>query len=272
MDIEEWYHLQYLQSFSLNKNISIIDGLYSFLEILDLKKVKCTFFIVANLVTKYEKIIKEIIKNGHEIACHSLNHELPLSQKPNIFRDDLINAKKIIEDKFSIRIYGYRAPCFNLNDEYLKIVQDINFSYDSSLIRSNLNDKYGFINKNNFHKIENCIYKKNNFYEFEIPVLKKSFLNLPISGTGYMRLFNKRILKLIVNEYLKKNNSFLIYTHPYEFSSKKIKLPKNLNFSNKFKFHYGKKNLYQKLNFLINFLKGKNCQFMTFSEYLNASK
>ena len=269
MDIEEWYHLQYLERFNISSKTSVIDGLHIFVDLLELYDVKCTFFIVAELAKKYKKIILKLIENGHEIGCHSLNHKLPLNQPINNFRSDLKLAKEIIENEYGISVNGYRAPCFNLNDEYLNIVQELNFKYDSSFISSKLNNKYGNLSLSNFDKLENLIYRnKNNFYEFEIPVIKKNIFKIPISGTGYMRLLNKYLLNFLVKNYIYQKKNFLIYTHPYEFSKESIKLPSNLELVNKFKFHYGKKTLENKFKNILALFK-KNTNLCTMSNYLN---
>jgi hypothetical protein len=269
MDIEEWYHLQYLQRFNISTNLSVIDGLHKFMDLLDLYNVKCTFFLVAELAKKYKSIILRLIERGHELGCHSLNHNLPLNQSVKDFRSDLKLAKNIIENEYGVKVNGYRAPCFNLNDEYLKVVQELEFRYDSSFILSKINKKYGALQLNSFKKVENLIYTNSDkFYEFEIPVLRNLIFKMPISGTGYMRLLNNYFLNLFVKQYLNQNMNFLIYTHPYEFSKENIKLPKDIELINKFKFTYGKKTLDIKIMNLFELFKN-NSNILTMSSYLN---
>ena len=46
IDIEEWYHLEYLREYKLNKDISVKRGFVDLLSALDDNSIKATFFIV----------------------------------------------------------------------------------------------------------------------------------------------------------------------------------------------------------------------------------
>ena len=50
-------------------------GLVNILKALDKFKIGSTFFCTGNVVERFPEIIRLIDSKGHEIACHSLNHE-----------------------------------------------------------------------------------------------------------------------------------------------------------------------------------------------------
>ena len=57
------------------------------------------------------------IEKGHEIALHGLNHDSPLAMTKNEFIQNISKAKHKLEHELNIKIKGYRAPCFGINDD-----------------------------------------------------------------------------------------------------------------------------------------------------------
>ena len=125
IDIEEWYHLEYLREYKLNKDISVKRGFVDLLSALDDNSIKATFFIVSELLNKFKDVFQDINLNNYEIASHSHRHYLPLKMKLNDFYEDAYKSKNLLENYFNREIRGFRAPCFSINelclDQLIKI-------------------------------------------------------------------------------------------------------------------------------------------------------
>ena len=109
-------------------------GLPKLLEILDLYEIYGTFFCTANIALKDPESIKIIEQKGHEIACHSFNHER-LSQLPIEKCQELISqTKKILENVCQkSKIIGFRAPYLDPPSYIFKLLKNLSFKYDSSI-------------------------------------------------------------------------------------------------------------------------------------------
>ena len=107
--------------------------------------VKATFFCLGWNAERYPQLIKEIHRQGHEIACHGYDHRLIYTMAPNEFREDVRKSKKILEDLIGERVVGYRAPSYSITRKSLwafEILAQEGFQYDSSIFPIH-HDRYG---------------------------------------------------------------------------------------------------------------------------------
>ena len=184
------------------------------LEFLEENNIKGTFFIVGWIAVKYPDIIKEIVKNGHEVASHALYHRrlnrLPIKE----IKNSLKQSKEILEDISGKAVIGFRAPDFSLphNNEILDYMIQIGYKYDSSMVYTNIHDVYnGPLEKSHIFSF------KNGLIEFPIPnisILK--LFSVPLGGGGYLRLYPISLTRY----YIKKSKNPIIYLHPYEIAGK----------------------------------------------------
>ena len=268
LDLEEWYHLEYFKDIRENQSFDhFIFRLDNFFNFINQNNIKITVFVVAELALKYPKIIEKISNDGHEIACHGLNHDLVYNKSYSEFKNELIKAKKILEDIINKPIYGYRAPCFSMMDERLEILKDLNFKYDSSYIKFSQHKLYKTLKLNDFKYKDHLVYENKNFFEFEIPTLNFfKFLQLPISGGGYFRILPYFLFKILFKIYSKKYKNFNFFIHPFELDDSKIQID-NTNFKNKLRFNYGRKNNLNKLKKFIISIKD-NYRFLRIIDFL----
>ena len=137
LDLEEWYHLEYLTQkieISDRKN-DFIEKLDEFFDILKINEIQITIFVLGELAQQNPGLIKKLSNDGHEIGCHGLDHDLLYNKSPNVFKEQIVSAKKILEDIIGKEVQGYRASCFSMDREKLEILMDANFKYDSSFIK-----------------------------------------------------------------------------------------------------------------------------------------
>jgi len=273
LDLEEWYHLEYLKKYSIDKKDRLIPDLNSFFEFLNNKNIQITVFILGELISENSKLIKEISKY-HEISIHGWNHDLLFGKTKDIFTEEIRRTKNILEDLTGKEVVGYRAPCFSMSNEKLDWLQEIGIEYDSSFIQFSEHPLYGQLSMDEFVEIDDLIYMKNDFYEIEIPTLKILGRNIPISGGGYFRLFPRIFFKYLFNLYIKDKSNFNMYLHPFEISPKLMKI-NGISLKDKFRFSVGReKNIEKLVSFIDSSLKS-NFSFKTIKshiDYLKISK
>ena len=167
-----------------------------------------TFFCTGILAKKEPDLIKQIAKDGHEIACHYFYHDVLKNDSNEIVYRRLSEAKECLEEISNTSVKGFRAPYFLIDKEkntQYKIVEKI-FEYDSSFHCNNLIDLDRFIKKMNLDKLK------------IIPLYSSKIFgkSLRLGGT-YLKLF-----PLIYSQVMLKNNQesgmvSQVYMHPYEF-------------------------------------------------------
>jgi polysaccharide deacetylase family protein (PEP-CTERM system associated) len=132
------------------------------------------------------ELIRYIAAQGHEIACHGLNHELVFRQTPAVFRDETVTAKKVIEDAVGQRVRGYRASTYSITKQSmwaLDILEELGFEYDSSVFPMR-HDVYGVPGASRFS------YRTPSGKMLEVPLSTVEVFGarVPCSGGGYFRL------------------------------------------------------------------------------------
>jgi polysaccharide deacetylase family protein (PEP-CTERM system associated) len=266
MDIEDWYHLDYIDSFQSNKNYSLLDGVDVYCQILDDYNIPSSFFVVSEIAKSISSTLNTLVNQKHEIACHGPDHIRPANITPNKFYNELKKSKIIIEDLTGTSIEGYRAPCFSIDRPKLDLVKKAEFLYDSSRINFTAHPLYETLNMDGYETVKNNIFRLNKFFEFELSTLPIFGKNIPVSGGGYLRLLPWGISKRLIKSYLSKNEIYILYLHPFELSKKmNPNFPINTSFGNRLRFKTGRKSVSKKLIKLINLLKNNEYSFTTFS-------
>ena len=77
-DIEDWYNCDFINpDFNWDKyEVRIYDSVDKILDELAKHKIVATFFCLGWLAEKHPKVIQKIHAQGHQIGCHSYQHEL----------------------------------------------------------------------------------------------------------------------------------------------------------------------------------------------------
>ena len=191
---------------------------YNLLELFDKHSAKCTFFVLGWIAERYPKLVEEISGNGHEVACHGYSHQLIYKQSPELFREETIKAKSILEDIIQQEVKGYRAASYSIIKKSLwalDVLVDAGFKYDSSIFPIR-HDRYGIPDAEPFPHILKTP-NGGNIVEFPISTAQILGFKLPVAGGGYFRLFPYSLTYYGLNSVNKKNKKpFIFYLHPWE--------------------------------------------------------
>jgi peptidoglycan/xylan/chitin deacetylase (PgdA/CDA1 family) len=266
IDVEEWYHLEYFKNSKTDKRKSVMDGLHTFIKIVDKHNIKASFFIVGELIQTLKKTIKNLAIEGHDIGLHSYFHKRPVVQNINEFikdtKDTITEMKSILPNNS----FGYRSPCFAIDRERLDEVIKLGIQYDASKITQKEHPLYVNLDLDGFEKQERDIYKKDFFKVFEVSTIKFLGVNIPIAGGGYLRIIPWPIYIWLLKKYLKESTFINFFIHPFELSSMNFDLPENTPYLTKFRYNYKRNKVEKRLNQIIELLKENDYNFKTFSQ------
>jgi len=267
MDVEDWYHLDYLDKTRCDREYSLLDGLEVYAELLSSLGIAGTFFILGELARKLTVPLQTLAARGHEIASHGWNHVRPLTLSPAVFAEDLRHSKTEIEEVIGRAVEGYRAPCFSLDRARFDLVRAAGYKYDSSRILFKQHPLYGTLDLTGFTQWSRNIFQKEDFFEFQVSTLPLAGRDIPVSGGGYLRIFPWLLMRSWVKRYLTENELYVHYIHPFELSAQPAPiLPQDTGWLTRFRFRFGQSRVPSRLFKLIELLKSEGFTFTTFAE------
>jgi polysaccharide deacetylase family protein (PEP-CTERM system associated) len=265
-DVEDWYHTEYLKGTSCDRRYTMLDGLDVFTEILEEHDIRGTFFVLGELVDPLKARLRDLQKQGHEIASHGWQHDRPISIDAKAFAEEIDRCKKTLEDALGSAIDGYRASCFALDRTYLQNVMDAGFGYDSSRNRFAENHLYGTLKLDDFTQLSKNIACKNGFYEFEISTLPTLGTRFPVAGGGYLRILPWLLMRSLIRSYIRANELYVLYVHPLDLSRQTDPpIPDETGLLHRMRFKTGRRTTAGKIRKLIALLEENGYQFHTFS-------
>jgi len=267
MDIEDWYHLDYFAGKPIDPSQTMIDGLDVYRDILAHYQIPSSYFVLGELIEPLASKLQQLSKDGADIGVHGWSHLRPLLVEPIELMKDLTKAKKLLEDVIQKPVLGYRAPCYSLDRERLDVVRDVGFAYDSSRILFKEHPLYGTLDMVGFSEQRPNVFRLEDFFEFQLSTLPLAGRNVPVSGGGYIRIFPWFLMGKLIRNYLRHNEIYLLYIHPFELSRKgPPALPKGISISTRARFTLGLGGVEKKLHKLVQLLKAEKYEFITFAD------
>ena len=223
VDVEDYFHVAALSDSidrsewdSLSSRVEM--NTEKLLQIFDRAGISATFFVLGWVAERFPKLVRIIVEEGHELACHGYSHQLIYEQSIDEFRQETIRAKKCLEDVSGNRVRGYRAASYSITIKScwaLAVLAEAGFEYDSSIVPAH-HDLYGIPNAKVYpYKIR--IPGGSDLTEFPPSTINIMGRRIPIGGGGYFRLFPYPFTRWGLR---KINNAhrmpFSFYLHPWE--------------------------------------------------------
>ena len=202
-DVEEFdLPREHGASISLEEGIEVsAQGLERILRVLDRVGVRATFFCTGNFAEGKPELITKIIKSGHEVACHGVDHFSPQET-------DLERSKEIVERIAGVEVRGYRQPRMQKID-YVKL-RRCGYKYDSSINPAYIPGRY------DNRKVPRRPFVKGGI--LEIPTSVATRMRVPMFWLA-LHLFPKKIYYKMAKMTVKSDGYFATYFHPWEFAN-----------------------------------------------------
>ena len=239
-------------NFSLEEGMKVsVVGTNRILDCLKTNGVHATFFCTANFVTNAPDVMKRIISEGHEVACHGVDHWNP---QPT----DVEKSKKIIESLTGLTINGYRQPrMFPVSDDE---IERMGYKYNSSLNPAFIPGRYMHLRAPRTWFMRGGV--------MQIPASVTPIVRFPLFWLSLHNL-PQWMYNAMVRRVVNHDGYFVTYFHPWEFYELKehpeFKMPFIIRNNSGIK-------MQQRLDRLIKMLKSKGCEFITYSEFVERKK
>jgi len=214
----------------VERNIDVI------LELLDAADAKATFFTLGWIAERYPQVVRRIVEGGHELASHGYGHQRVSDLTPELFRDDITRAKRILEDLGGVSVRGYRAPSFSINQKNWWAVEELEnagYVYSSSIYPVR-HDHYGMPDAPRFPNYPNGA---GGILELPPTTLELMGRNLPAAGGGWFRLLPYSMSRWMLQRVNEQDQApCMFYFHPWEIDAEQ---PRQAGLSAKTRFrHY----------------------------------
>ena len=233
----------------------IENGLPVILDMFNEFEIKGTFFISGILLERCPDMIKKISQQGHEIASHGYEHQIPYNRiSLKSLKEQIGRSKKELEGVIGEEVQGFRTPQFRISDSVFPILEEMGYMYDSSVVNSIFPGRY-----NNLKSYQ-CPYKINNITE--LPVSSFPLLRLPF-GLMWLNAIGLDIYKKLYHLF-PPQKILVFYLHPFDLLP--VKGTGNFPFWVRSWYRYKSSDVVNTLRGLIEFHKGQNSMFKPLRE------
>jgi polysaccharide deacetylase family protein (PEP-CTERM system associated) len=194
----------------VERNVDLILGL------LDEAGAKATFFTLGWIAERYPQVVRRLVENGHELASHGYGHQRASELTPVQFRDDIVRAKRVLEDIGGVAVRGYRAPSFSINRANWWAVGELEnagYVYSSSIYPVK-HDHYGMPDAPRFPHRPNGEAGILELPPTTVPLMGR---NLPAAGGGWFRLLPYSASRWMLRRVNDGDRApCMFYFHPWE--------------------------------------------------------
>jgi polysaccharide deacetylase family protein (PEP-CTERM system associated) len=221
VDVEEYFQVSAFEAHvereswerlpsRVERNVDVL------LELLARYGARGTFFTVGWIAKRHPWMVRRIVAAGHEIASHSFWHRRVNALAPAEFRDDVRQAREVIEDISGQRVYGFRAPSFSIRtgmDWVFDILLEEGHRYDSSTFPIR-RPGYG----NPGAPTTPYLIRRPGGDLLELPLATTSLLGmrLPAAGGAYLRQLPLALVHRGLREHERQRRGAMFYVHPWE--------------------------------------------------------
>jgi hypothetical protein len=165
---------------------------------------------------------------------------------------------------------GYRAPSFNLDDDHLAILAECGFRYDSSFHPFTLHHRYAHLNNLGVPLRPGIYSFDGRMTELALPVERLGWLQLPISGGGYFRLYPEALFRRLVRRAIARDGHYMMYLHSWEFDPEQPRV-KGPRLGYRFRHYNNLSRTLPRMRQLLGMLESMNASFVTVAEFLDGA-
>lgn len=222
-DLEDWFcvtnlrHIVKQEEWHLQE-LRVVETTRRILDLLKRYRVEATFFVLGWIAEQAPDLIREIERQGHEIATHGYSHALLTEMEPGAFEEDLTRALAITRSLVYGKVVGYRAPTFSLTKDTLwatDILLKHGILYDSSIFPMSFMHDYDAI-----PGLSTGIFRfDNGLVEFPLSCARKFFFRVPCAGGCFFRALPYSFTKNLLKSINRKGYPVMFYLHPWELDS-----------------------------------------------------
>ena len=235
--------------YSLEEGMKVsVTGTNRILDVLQRNGVRATFFCTGNFSEHAPKVMKRIMDEGHEVACHGVDHWRPADT-------DFARSKEIVERITGRTVYGYRQP--RMFPVLESEIRRVGYRYNSSLNPAFIPGRYMHLTEPRTWFMKDGV--------MQIPASVTPWLRFPLFWLSLHNL-PQWLYHWLTRRTLSRDGYFVTYFHPWEFYELKehpeLKMPFIIR-------NHSGQQMMERLDSLIKMLKGRGHEFITFNEFVD---
>ena len=233
--------------YSLEEGMKVsVIGTNRILDVLKRNGVRATFFCTGNFAEHAPEVMKRIMDEGHEVACHGVDHWQPADT-------DFARSKEIVERVTGQTVYGYRQP--RMFPVLESEIRRVGYRYNSSLNPAFIPGRYMHLTEPRTWFMKDGV--------MQIPASVTPWLRFPLFWLSLHNL-PQWLYHWLTRRTLSHDGYFVTYFHPWEFYELKehpeLKMPFIIR-------NHSGQQMMERLDSLIKMLKGRGHEFITFNEF-----
>lgn len=233
-DIEDWHHseVNLVGEEARARETIVREGTERILDLLARHRLRCTFFVLGAVVREHPDLVRRMVAEGHELACHGMNHRPVWRATPETFRDELREFRELVTGVLGhFPVIGFRAPTFSIdrsNPWALDVLRAEGYRYDSSIFPMKVK-MYGTpgapcwiyrpspadLTKHDPHA---------DLVEFPVATAQVVRLRFPVGGGFYLRALPLPVFRAGL-DYILRRRPFVLYLHPREVNPESKRMP-----------------------------------------------
>jgi polysaccharide deacetylase family protein (PEP-CTERM system associated) len=221
VDVEDWFQVGAFETVIDRKDWDSLEcrverNTDAVMALFDEAGVKATFFTLGWVAKRYPALIRRIVDAGHEIASHGYGHDRVFTFTPEQFSADLLLSRKLIEDAAGVKVTGYRAPSFSIDQRTPwahEILAEQGYTYSSSVAPVK-HDHYGWAEAPRFAFRPVA---GSDFLEIPVTTAQLGSKRLAAGGGGFFRLLPYAFSRWAIRQVnIDEKRPAVIYFHPWE--------------------------------------------------------
>ena len=238
VDLEDWYHVCGAGELDDSARWGMYESRVArntdrILSILRENQVRATFFVLGYIAEREPSLVRDVAREGHEVATHGHFHRRVFEMSPEEFAEDLERSVDAITSATGGAVVGYRAPEWSMRPHTmwaLSILRENGILYDSSMVPLTRMGDTSFPRKPCRIATEH-----GDIWEFPLTTVRCFGENLPFTGGLPLRLTPYFYILSRIRRMNRRGEAALVYIHPWEFDAEQPRI--DLSWSRRF-MHY----------------------------------
>jgi hypothetical protein len=215
-------------------------GLEGLLEFCTRWSLKATIFVAGRFAEAYPDLIKDCVRQGHELGTHGWEHgsleddEDFRSATYDQQRGWIRRATDAVEQASGVRPIVFRAPSLWISETTLCALEDEGYRYDSSVPARRFDCGFGRVHYLKYFRAPREPYRPSSTHlrlpgHSSIIEVAPSALLFPLN-LATLRTFGLPVLAWMVRRIVRQSPRVVFYCHPHEFvTSDQQRFPRNMS-------------------------------------------
>lgn len=230
VDVEDWFQVGAFENVIDRDDwdglaLRVEDNVLRILDMFAEADVSATFFTLGWVAQRHGPLMRKIVDAGHELASHGYDHTRVFTFDRTEFAEDIRKAREILEDASGVRITGYRAPSFSIDQRtpwaYMELHEQ-GYAYSSS-VAPVVHDHYGWREAPRF------AFKPLPWSDLiEIPVTTAILggKRVAAGGGGFFRVLPYAFSRWAIRQVNRtEQRPAIFYFHPWEIDPEQPRVP-----------------------------------------------